>query len=62
LEVDARSDAAAQQDVARSKVQQQPLSPAELQRLRASKQLEDLLAMIRYTPRVVLNYLVSVCS
>jgi hypothetical protein len=41
-----RSDADAHPDVTRSKLQHN-LSPAEQQRLRAARQLEDLLAMIR---------------
>lgn len=42
----ASNDAAAHQDIARSKLQQ-PVSPAEQQRLRAARQLGDLLSMIR---------------
>jgi len=43
----AHCDAAALPDTSRSKLQQ-PASPAEQQRLRAARQLDDLLAMIRY--------------
>jgi hypothetical protein len=42
------NDAAAHQDIARKL--QQPVNPAEQQRLRAARQLEDLLSMIRYYP------------
>jgi hypothetical protein len=48
----AHNDAAAHQDIARKL--QQPVSPAEQQRLRAAGQLEDLLSMIRYHPCLLL--------
>jgi hypothetical protein len=46
------SDAVAHQDVTRSKLQQN-VSPAEQQRQRAARQLEDLLSMIRWAPPAV---------